>query len=112
MKRLKDVVIPGRDYPAKVGIAEVLDHEVILTKFDHVVIVKVVELEDGSKAEAIDADYYNVVVEDGETIKTFSTGATQIVNVLEKLAAMQKADESPLPCIVTFRKEGRVYLIE
>lgn len=111
-KRLKDVVIAGRDYPAKVKIEEILDHEVLMTKFDHVVIVKEVQLKDGTTEEAIDADYYNIVVEDGETIKTFSTGATQIVNVMEKLTLMEKAGESPLPCIVTFRKEGRVYLIE
>lgn len=104
-KRLSDVKVAGRDYPAKVKIDEVLGHDVMLTKLDHVVIVKEVELPDGTKTEAIDADYYNVVVDDNGVIKTFSTGATQIVNILESL------DTADLPLICEFGKEGRCYVV-
>lgn len=105
VRRLSEVKVAGRDYPAKVKIDEVLGKEVLLVKFDHVQIIKEVELPDGSKVEAVDADYYNVVIEDGEAIKTFSTGATQIISILESL------DKEDLPLLCEFSKEGRSYVV-
>lgn len=105
-RRLSEVAVAGRDYPAKVKIEEVLDHEVLLTDFDHVVIHDDVELEDGSKARVERANYYNVVVEDGEVIKTFSTGAQPITKILVIL------DKADLPLLATFRKQGQTYIVE
>jgi hypothetical protein len=105
IRRLSDVKVAGRDYPAKVKIDELLDHEVLLTNFDHVVIMKDVKLPDGTKAEVEDANYYNVTVEDGEIIKTFSTGATQIINILQSLT------KEDLPLLCEFSKEGRSYVV-
>lgn len=106
MKRLSDVVIPGRDYPAKVKIKEVLDHEVLLHGFDHVVIREEKPDEDGVLVKVVTADYYNVVVHDADAQKTFSTGAQPIVKVL---AVLNKAD---LPLLCTFRKAGQTYTVE
>jgi hypothetical protein len=105
-KRLSDVVVAGRDYEAKVKITEVLDHEVLMTGFDHVIIQKEVTLPDGTKADIEDANYYNVKVDDGGVLKTFSTGAQPIVKVLEVL------DKEDLPLLCTFHKEGQTYVVE
>lgn len=105
-RRLSDVKKAGRDYPAKVKITEVLDHEVLITDFDHVVILDNVELPDGSKAEVERANYYNVTVHDKDVIKTFSTGAQPIVKILAILA------REDLPLLATFRKEGQTYIVE
>ena len=104
-RKLSDVKKAGRDYPAKVKIDEILDHEVLMTKFTHVVILKTVKDKEGKEIEVEDANYYNVTVEDGEVIKTFSTGATQIINILESL------DKEDLPLLCWFSKEGRSYVV-
>jgi hypothetical protein len=106
VRKLSDVVVAGRDYEAKVKITELLDHDVMMTGFDHVIIMKEVTLADGSKEEIEDANYYNVKVDDGGVKKTFSTGAQPIVKVLEVL------DKEDLPLICTFRKQGQTYIVE
>ena len=105
-KRLSDVVVPGRDYPAKVKIDEVLDHDVMLLGFINVVIMKEVKTAGGERVEVEDANYWNIEVDDGGVIKTFSTGATQIVNVLRAL------DKSELPLLCQFEKQGRNYVVK
>lgn len=104
-KKLSDVVIPGRDYPAKVKIKEVLDHEVLLTDFDHVVITNEKPDQDGVLVKVVDADYYNVVVDDNDVKKTFSTGAKPITQVLASL------DKAHLPLLCTFHAEGQTYVV-
>jgi len=111
-RRLSDLVKPGRDYEAKVKIIEVLDHEVMVMGVDHVIIMKEVQLKDGSKEEIEDANYYNVKVDDGGTLKTFSTGAQPIVKVLIALEKLEKTGEEVFPFIAIFRKEGQTYIIE
>lgn len=106
VRRLSDIKKPGRDYPAKVKIADVLDQEVEITDFDHVIIMKNVELPTGEKMEVEEANYYNVTVKDRELIKTFSTGAQPIVKVLAILA------KDDLPLLATFRKAGQTYTVE
>jgi len=105
-QKLSDVVIAGRDYAAKVKIVEVLDHEVLMTNFCNVVIMKDVVTAEGEKIEAEDANYWNVDVDDNGVLKTFSTGAVPIVKVLERL------DKDMLPLLCTFRKQGRTYIVE
>lgn len=105
-KRLSDKVIPGRDYPAKVKIEELLDHEVLMLDFTNVVIMKDVVTSDGEKLEVEDANYWNVNVDDAGTLKTFSTGATQIVSILKIL------DKADLPLLCEFSKEGRNYVVK
>lgn len=105
MKKLSEVLVPGRDYPAKVKIADVLDHEVALTDFDHVVIAEEKPDEDGVLVRVVTADYFNVSVDDNDVLKTFSTGAQPIVKVL---SVLNKAD---LPLLCTFRKVGQTYTI-
>jgi len=105
-KKLSDVVIAGRDYPAKVKIKEVLDHEVLLTDFEHVVIRNEKPDSDGVLVKVVDADYYNVVVEDGDVIKTFSTGAKPIVVILAQL------NKDQLPLLCTFKAEGQTYVVK
>ena len=105
-RRLSDVAVAGRDYPAKVKILELLDHEVLITGFDHVVIFDEVITPDGEKVKAETANYYNLTVEDGEVKKTFSTGAQPIVKIL---AILNKAD---LPLLATFSKSGQTYLVQ
>lgn len=105
-RRLSDVAVAGRDYPAKVKILDVLDHEVLITDFDHVVIKEEVVTEDGEIIKAERANYYNLTVEDGEVKKTFSTGAQPIVKIL---AILDKAD---LPLLATFSKSGQTYIVQ
>lgn len=105
-KRLSDVLIPGRDYEAKVKIDEILDHEVLLTGFVNVVIMKEVVTPDGEKVEVEDSNYWNVMVDDADVKKTFSTGAVPIVKVLSVL------DKEDLPLLCTFRQQGRTYIVE
>ena len=106
IRKLSDVAVAGRDYPAKVKITELLDHEVLITDFDQVIITENVELPDGEKVEVEKANYYNLTVEDGEVIKTFSTGAQPIVKIL---AILDKAD---LPLLATFSKSGQTYIVQ
>lgn len=106
-RRLSDVVIPGRDIPAKVKIAEILDHDVLLIDFNHVQIFKEVTLEDGSKSNVVDQDYWNVTVDDEGAIKTFSTGAVPIVQNLEVLDKQRDV----LPLVAKFSKDGKTYVV-
>lgn len=105
-KRLSDLVKAGRDYEAKVKIADVLGHEVILTSFDHVQVYEEKPDEHGELRPVLTQDYWNVAVEDDGVKKTFSTGAVPIVKVLKVL------DQTDLPLLCTFSAEGRTYLIE
>lgn len=103
-RRLSDLVKAGVDYPAKVKITDVLDVEVEVIDFKRVTIMKEVTLKDGTKDEVVDADYYNVVVKDKGLIKTFSTGAVPIMNVLGGI------DKDELPAWTTFSKKGQTYV--
>jgi hypothetical protein len=79
---------------------------------DHVIIMKEVKLSDGSKEEIEDANYYNVKVDDGGILKTFSTGAQPIVKVLIALEKLEKTGQEVFPFLATFRQEGNTYVIE
>lgn len=106
VRKLSEVAVAGRDYPAKVKILEVLEHEVFLVSFEHVVIHDEVVTEFGEKVKVERANYFNVDVEDGEIKKTFSTGAVPICKILAIL------DKKDLPLLCTFRKEGQTYIVE
>uniref|UniRef100_A0A6H1ZV65 Uncharacterized protein n=1 Tax=viral metagenome TaxID=1070528 RepID=A0A6H1ZV65_9ZZZZ len=106
IRKLGDVVIAGRDYPAKVKILEVLDHEVVITDFDHVVIQDEKPNTDGELVKVVTADYYNVIVDDNDVLRTFSTGAQPIVKILDVL------DKDDLPLLATFHKEGQTYVVK
>lgn len=106
IRKLSDVAVAGRDYPAKIKITELLDHEVLIVDFDHVVIQDVVVTEDGEKLQVEKANYYNLTVEDGEVKKTFSTGAQPIVKILVIL------DKADLPLLATFSKSGQTYIVQ
>lgn len=106
VRSLSDVVVAGRDYPAKVTIKDVLDHEVLMTGFTNVIIMKEVITAEGEKVEVEDANYWNIDVDDNSVLKTFSTGAVPIAKILARL------DEDYLPLLCTFRKQGRTYVVE
>lgn len=111
-RRLSDVVIPGRDYEAKVKIAEVLDHDVLLLSFESAVSTETEPVVDPETGELIYRTYYNVNVDDGGILKTFSTGAIPIAKVLAVLQKKVSNGEVELPLVCCFRKEGRTYVIE
>ena len=110
--KLSDVVIAGRDYPAKVKIAEVLDHEVLLLGFEKATSVETAPVVDPETGEVTYREYYNVNVDDGDVLKTFSTGAKPIAKVLNALQQKIDTGEAELPLMCIFRKEGRTYVIE
>lgn len=111
VSRLSDVVRPGLDYPAKVKIAEVLDHEVLITGFDRAISTEVAPTVDPETGEVVYREYYNVTVDDQGVMKTFSTGAIPVMKVLDALAKRIEAGEVELPILATFRKEGRTYVV-
>ena len=111
-KRLSDVVIPGRDYAAKIPIAEVLDHEVLLLKFSEAESTTLPPKLNAETGELEPQRYFNIDVDDGGVIKTFSTGATPIQKVLDALQDKLNTGEAELPLMCTFRKEGQTYVIE
>lgn len=111
-KRLSDVVVAGVDYPAKVKITEVLDHEVLLLGFDVAISVDIAPDIDPETGEITPREYYNIRVDDNDVLKTFSTGAIPIVKVLRSLEQKVAQGEAELPLLCSFRKEGRTYVIE
>lgn len=110
--KLSDVVVAGRDYPAKVKIEEVLDHEVFLLGFNTAVSLEHPPVVDAETGELTPRTYYNIRVDDSDVLKTFSTGAIPISKVLDALQVKIEAGEAELPLLCTFRKEGRTYVIE
>ena len=111
-KRLSDVVIPGRDFAAKVPIAEVLDHEVLLLKFSTAESTELPPKLNPATGELEPQVYYNIEVDDSGVIKTFSTGAIPIAKTLEAVQRKLDTGEAELPLLCTFHKEGRTYIVD
>ena len=111
-KRLSDVVIPGRDFAAKVPIAEVLDHEVLMLRFSMAESTELPPVLDPETGELKPQIYYNVDVDDDGVLKTFSSGAKPIRKKLDALQRKLEAGEAELPLLCTFRKEGRTYVVD
>lgn len=110
--KLSDVVVAGRDYPAKVKFEEVLDHEVLLLGFDTAISLEHPPIVDPETGELTPREYYNIRVDDGNVLKTFSTGAVPIAKVLKALQEKIETGEATLPLTCTFHKEGRTYVVK
>ena len=110
--RLSEVVVAGVDYPAKVKMAEVFDHDVLLLRFSVAESTEQPKKVDPETGELIPQEYYNIDVDDGGVLKTFSTGAQPIAKVLGALQRKIDTGEAELPLVCTFRQEGRTYVIE
>ena len=110
--RLSDIIVAGVDYPAKVKIAEVLDHDVLLLKFSTAESTEQPKRVDVETGELVPQEYYNIDVDDAGVLKTFSTGAQPIAKVLSALQRKIDTGEAELPLLCTFRQEGRTYVVD
>ena len=111
-KSLSEVIVAGVDYPAKVKIAEVLDHEVLLLSFSTAESTEQPKKVDPETGELIPQEYYNIDVDDSGILKTFSSGALPIAKVLSALQRKIDTGEAKLPLLCTFRQEGRTYVVD
>lgn len=110
-RRLSETVVAGTDYAAKVKISDVLDHDVVIVEIEAVSGSKEFALIDPDTGEITVRDYWNVIVDDGGVVKTFSTGAVPIDKVLRSLQAKIDSGEAELPLIACFKKEGRTFVV-
>jgi hypothetical protein len=97
-RKLTDVMVAGVDYPAKVKIEEVLDHEVLLISFDI------------AKDPQSGRTYWNLTVDDSGVKKVFSTGAVPLDKVLTGLLLKLEKGDAELPLLCTIEKEGNTYV--
>ena len=111
-RRLSDTVVPGEDYPAKVGIDDILDREVIILSIEKTKGSKEFALVDPDTGELIIRDYWNVEIDLDALLYTFSTGAVPVNKVLTCLQEKLDSKEAKLPLLATFRKQGRTYIVE
>jgi hypothetical protein len=110
-RRLSEAVVPGRDYEAKVKISDILDRDVLLLSFEIAEGSQEFAKVDPDTGEVVSRDYWNIAVDDGGSLKTFSTGAIPIDKVLKALRAKIEVGEAELPLLAMFRKEGRTFTI-
>lgn len=110
--RLSDVVEPGRDFTAKVEIKHVLNQEVAILGIEKAEGAPEFQKIDPETGEVINRDYWNVEVELGGKLLTFSCGAIPVNKSLTALQRKLDSGEAELPVLATFRKEGRTYVVE
>jgi len=110
-RRLSETVVPGVDYADKKKIGDILGQEVVILNIEKVRGSPEFALVDEETGEIVLRDYWNIVVEVGGEIATFSTGAVPIDKVLSALQAKLDAGEASLPLLATFNKSGRTYTV-
>ena len=111
-RRLSETVVPGKDYPDKKSISDILDQEVVILNIEKTPGSAEFALVDPDTGEIIIRDYWNVEVEVDGLVFTFSTGAIPINKVLTALQKKIEEGLAELPLLATFRKSGRTYIVE
>lgn len=111
-RRLSDMVVAGKDYADKKKLGDVLDREVLILAVEKVSGSPEFALVDPDTGEIVTRDYWNVTVEDKDSVITFSTGAVPVDKVFTALQRKLDSGEVELPLLATFRKQGRTYVVE